>query len=386
MSLTLSQVLVAARDRSPWFHKSRVTDAVCARFLSDKQNEILSAANQIDKQYLAQTATIVVSLGGSNVPGSAGAGTSGGLPGTTDANGNFSTVQQTAGALVEANVTSDAGASVVVSNRVVTSSSATTVASTGAGRTTNQDVGRLAVIVAGAGIGQFREILSNTTDTWTISTGSDGQQWTTRPDTTSMIEIVGPVYASDNAIGAVTGLPATTTSQGYLVKLTAQGVPFIDFTVPLVATIDVGVPLPSMLFPLDGTVWYTDGSSDRLDIVDRQRRFGVGNVPAVYIDSGHVFLVGQTQDWIGVTSLCIRYAPNAPAFTALTDVFLLPDHARPVLVALAAEFMAMRVSALPDVTIDPKPFSAEASRAAQSYRATVLAGKRQRHSRVQELW
>lgn len=385
MSLTLGTIITAARDRSPWFHRSRCTDAVVARYLSDLQNELIGTAVRRDPQYVAQVANVIISLSGNDAPGTVGAGTVGGTPGTTDSDGIFSTQEQTAGALIEAKLTSAEGASVFVADRVVTSAVSTTLTSTGANRTVNQDAQRVLVITAGTGIGQRRTILSNTADTWTISTGSDGQTWATVPDTTSLFDVVEPNYDSDDAATVFTALPATTTTTGYLVRLDAHGIPFIDFTQPLVATMDLGVSLPAMQFPLDATVWFVDGSSCALPIVTAERRFGVAG-HAIYFVGQQLFLAGCQQEWADVQSVAVRYTPIAPPFTALTDTFLIPDHARPALVSKAASFMAMRVAGMPDVQIDPSPHSAEGQRAELLFLASVSAAKRGRGLRTREVW
>lgn len=385
MAITLSAIITAARDKSPHFFRSRITDAVVARHLSDVQNDLLGAAIRRDGQYLAQTANIVLSLSDDSAPGTAGAGTAGGVPGTSDSDGVFSTTESTVGALVEANTTEGGGATRWMTDRVCASATATTITSTGAGRTTNQDVGRVIVITKGTGIGQRREVLSNTASQWAISTGADDQAWETVPDSTSMFDVVTPAYASDNTIGVATAVPSTQTTAGYLVKVTAGGVPYIDFTQPLVATMDASVPLPAMQFPIDGTVWYLDGSKAPLAITDRPRSYGAGG-PTILVDSQAVQLCGEASDWSDVASIALRYAPIAPVFTALTDVFLLPDHARPVLVAKAEAFMALRVAASPDVSIDPTPHLANAQAAERAFLNNVTHAKRGRFSRIQERW
>jgi hypothetical protein len=387
VTLTLGTIVTAARDRSPWFFRTRAPDAIVARHLSDVQNELIGAAVRRDPQYLAQTANIVLNLDGASAPGVAGAGTTGGVPGVVDSLGNFATTQGTAGALVEANVTSATGAGVYVSGRTVSSATLTTITSTGANRAVNQDVGRVVVLTAGTGLGERREVLSNTIDTWTISTGSDNQQWVNSPDTTTLFDVVAPAYGADDAMTVFTAVPSTTSSTGYLVKVSAQGVPFIDFTHPLVATMDAGVPLPAMQFPLDGTVWYNDGSSEPLHICAADQRFNPPRTPAVYVLGQSLYLTGQSNDgWQDVASIALRYTPIAPAFTALTDTFLLPDHARPALIAKAAAFMAVHVSALPDVKMDPSPHLADSQRAETTFLANVSAAKRGRGLRARDVF
>jgi hypothetical protein len=384
VTLTLDTVLTAARDKSPWFHISRITNAILARHLSDVQNELIGAALRRDAQYLAQTANVMVALSDDSAPGTAGAGTVGGVPGSLDDSGGFATLQATAGALIEASTSAAGGATVWVSERVCSAATATTIQSTGAARSVDEDAdgSRVVVITSGVGLGQIREIASNTADTWTVA-----DAWETTPDDSSIFDIVTPEYGADNAAGVVTGLPATSTTQGYLVKLNAQGVPYIDFTTPLVATMDVGVPLPAMQFPIDATVWYTDGTSAECHIVSRHERFG--RAPAILVDSQQVFLVGEDGDWSDVQSVALRYAPVAPAFTALTDVFLLPDHARPVLIAKAEAFMALRVLGMADVSMTPTQLAAHVANSATAERNflnNVTHAKRGRFARVRDRW
>lgn len=386
MSLTLNTIITASRDRSPWFFRTRVTDATLARYLSDAQNELIGAAVRRDPQYLAQTANVVLHVDGSDAPGVVGAGTVGGVPGQSDGAGGFQIASGTAGALIEAGVTSADGASVFVTDRVVTSATSTSVTSTGAGRTVNADIGRVLVITDGAGLGQRRTILSNTATAWTISTGSDGQTWATVPDATSLMSVVAPTYSADDTMTVFTAVPSTTTNVGYLVRLNAQGVPFIDFAAPLVATIDTGVSLPAMQFPLDGTVWFVDGSAGPMNIITADQRFHSQRWPSVYYVGQQLYLAGSQSDWQDVASIALRYTPIAPPFTALTDLFLIPDAARPALVAMASSFMAMRVSGLPDVTIDPRPHQAAAAGATDSFMASVSAAKRGRGMRTREVW
>lgn len=384
MSLTLNDVILAARDRHSAFFYTNVTNAVLARYLSDYQNELIAKAVKIDRQYLAQSAVVSIAI----QSGEFGAGTGVGAPGTSG-DGIYSTSRSGTGAVVETGLTSDEGAAVLISETIVTSATANTLTKAGAARTVNGDVGRAIVITAGADAGETREVLSNTADTWTISTGSDGEQWAVTPDSTSMFMLVQPVLVSDDTAGAVTSLPSVTQNRGYLVKLTAAGVPFIDYADPLIATVEQGVPMPAMqaLLPDLCQSWAQGASQpEPLTITSAQRRFSPENFPAVYTIGQTLYLCGHSVDWAEFASLEIRYTPIAPVFTALTDLFLIPDHARPALVAQAAAFMAIRVAGQSQVTIDPAPFLAMANQAEKDFRGAVLLGKRGRSPRIREVW
>jgi hypothetical protein len=169
VTLTLNEVITAARDRHPAFFYTHVTNAVIARFLTDYQNELIAKAVTRDRQYLAQSAVVSIAI----QSGAVGAGTGYGAPGTST-DDVFSTSRATTGSVIETGLTSDDGASVLISESVVTSATATSLTKTGAARTVNGDIGRLLVITQGTNAGETREVLSNTADTWTISTGSDG--------------------------------------------------------------------------------------------------------------------------------------------------------------------------------------------------------------------
>lgn len=367
MSLTLDAVLVAARDQHPAFHRSRVPHGVLARFLSDYQNVLIGQAGASDPFYCAQTATIALAFDGAHAPGTVGPGTSGGLPAAL-VDEALHVVEQSSGALVTAETEV-----VVYGPKVVTSATASTLTYSGGDRTTNQDAGKVLVIVDGVGLGQRREILSNTATEWTL----DGD-WTTTPTTASLFSVVSVEQAVDETQGVVTDLPATAERRGYLVKLSASGVPYIDYTTPLLATVETGVPLPSMTALLGGTVHYTDGDAGPLCVTSFRERYDPARFPAVYQTGEEVRFCGETSDWEDVASLEVRYAPVAPLFTALTDYFLVPDAAKPCLVAKAAAFMALRLAGQSDLGVDAAAYEAKAQDAEARYLQTVrLSGRAQ---------
>lgn len=344
-----------------------------ARFLSDWQNETISKAVEREKHFMMQSASIVLALDPASAPGTVGAGTSGGLPGAVSSSGALSVSEETTGALVEISGT------VVVAERAVTAATANDISSTGAARTTNQDQNRVVVITAGKGKGQIRSIISNTAAQWVISTGSDGFQWTTIPDTTSEFEIRTAGFSIDNTDAVVTALPSEDTQTGFLVRLNAQGVPYIDYTKPLVASVEHGVQLPSMTALLGGTCRYTNGDSDKLSITSFENRFDPVQWPAVYPAGETVRFCGTSNDWLDVLSLELHYAPIAPDFTALTDYFLLPDSAKPAAVARAAAFMALRVEGTAEeVQIDSGKYEGIAQESEDRFLKTIRLSSRSR--------
>lgn len=377
MSLTLDAVLTAARDRHPAFHRSRVPGAVVARYLTDVQNELIVRAASSEPTFLAQTVSIALHLDSDSAIGTAGAGTADGVPGSVDADGDVSAVQSNAGALVTLGLTSADGATIQVAERAVTSATDTVLTSTGAGRTVNEDIGRILLITAGKGQGQLREIASNTATTWTHTAWSSTTGWVT-PDASSIMQVVAPVYEATEAAGVVTDLPALSTRTGYLVKLSSTGVPTIDYTQPIVASVEDGVPLPAMHTLLGGTIRYSDGDTDELTVTSYARRMDATRSLAVYPVGETIRFCGSAEDWADVISIDALYTPVAPTFTLLTDLFLLPDAARPALVASAAAFMALRVAGTEDVSIDAAAFQALANNAQATYLSSVRLTSRAR--------
>jgi hypothetical protein len=367
----LSEIFTSARDRHRSFHKSRVPDGVLARVLKEYINELIPRAAARDRQYVKQSVQIVFQLGSASAVGTSGAGTTGGFAGVPDGSGGFETVNAPVGSLVTAGVTAAEGATVILDEQVVTSATANSLTCSAVTRSVNADIGKVLVITAGKGVGQRRDVLSNTAHAWTISTGSDGESWATIPDTTSVFALVTPAYTADEAMGVVLDLPASVQTQGYLVKLDANGLPFIDFGTPLVASTDAGVPLPQAFAYLDGTCYYVDGDRDPLAFISESDRYDPPRWPAVYTVGAVLHFAGHRADWLDAASLDIRYVPLQPKFVALTDYVILPDAAMPCLVAKLASFMAAHVNGSAGVVIDPAVHAATAAAAEAAYLSSI---------------
>jgi hypothetical protein len=378
MSVTLGEVITAARDRHPAFHPTRVTNAVFARFLSDFQNELIGRAVARDPGFLAQSLGIALNLDAANAPGTVGAGTTGGLP--ADVIDDALVVsEETAGGLVFPLTSVAEGGVIVVAERVVSVATANTISSTGAGRTVNEDAQRLVHITAGKGLGQVREIASNAAAQWVLTA-----DWDTVPDATSKFTVIAPTIGADETLGVVTALPALSTRRGYLVRLNAQGAPYIDYTQPLSVSVDRGVPLPSMLTPLGGTVRYVGSETDELCLTSYRRRLAPPASPAVYVESGSLYLCGDADEWVDVTSIELRYVPVAPVFAALTDYFLVPDAARPAAIEAAAAFAAGRCEGIEGISLDVDRFDRRALESREAYLGTLRLKKRSQVSTTRE--
>ena len=83
-----------------------------------------------------------------------------------------------------------------VSGATATSGGTKTITDTGAGWSVNTFADDWVEITAGTGSGQFRKILSNTSDTLTV-----GEDWATEPDATSVFDIFTPVLLPARYLG-----------------------------------------------------------------------------------------------------------------------------------------------------------------------------------------
>lgn len=386
MSLTVQAAIDMVRSRHPAFSRYMVPDRALADFFTTEQQRLMSLALMRDRSYLAQSLSIAFDLQRADLdaPGTAGAGTTGGVPGV--AGSPLQAVQATTGAA--AVVTPG---TVFVSDTSITASSATTLTGFAVAWTVNAYTNQLARIVAGKGAGSApRTIASNTATILTVSA-----PWEVTPDTTSVFQVVAPVQTLDGTMAAVTDLPAVNTNRGYLVKLNAQGVPYLDYTTSLVSHVSRGVPLPSYHSVLGGTVRYlasagagwatpqADYGATPLTLVSEAMRYAPPRRPAAYVRGSQLYLIGARSEWDGVESIDLTYVPVPPSFTARTDLFLLPDTAMPCLAARGALFAASRITGIEGVPQPPADILAkEAADAEASFLMTISLTKRARFGRV----
>ena len=371
MALTLNDIVSGVRGMHPAFHRSLVPDATIAKFVTGYQRELVAKGLERDQTFLAQQMSIGFALSDTNAIAGAGVGQR-----PIDAEvGVLSTVNDPVGTAAEIDVS---GSDVVtlVSESVVASATSTTLTKTAAGWTTNAYATKTLVIVSGTGVGQRREIASNTATVATVT-----QAWTTTPDTTSTFVIVDEVIESDTQFGAVAFAPFSSTRLGYMVKVNASGTAYLDYTAPLVGRYDVGIPLPQHYAVIGGTVRLTDDDDNAypVSLVDYQSRFEGHSSFPVYVMGNELFLVGGEEEWADAVSIDLRYVPVPPALTALTSTFLLPDHAYPTLVNGAAFHAGMRVNGMPDVPkIDLNALAAQQAASEEAFLRTVGKNKRNR--------
>lgn len=380
MSLRLSDVIAGVRSRNPAFERHMVPDKSLADFFTTEQQRLVTRALERDRHYLAQSLTVALELSSSNAPGTAGDTTSGGVPAQLSSSGAITVAEETAGSLVT--VETD-GVGTLVNDTDVVSATATTLVGFAAAWVVNAYVGKAVVITAGKGYGQPpRTIASNTANqlTWTDA-------WPVIPDSTSTFKIVSEVLSVDETAGVVTAIPSVSDRTGFLVRLNANGVPYIDYTKPLTVSADKGVPLPSYHSILGGSVRFSDSVSSvvPLKLQSYTDRLNPNGWPAAYVFNQMLFLCGGAADWDSVDGVELHYVPIPPAFAARTDYFLLPDHSYSVLVARGAVFAANRLASLADAPrVALAPLNQEASEAESAYLASIGLTRRARASRMRE--
>jgi len=374
MAITLGTVIVAARDRHPAFHRTRVSDATLARQLGEYQRQLLTKALLRDRSYLAQQASIIFS----NQANSGAA--IGGFPVDVSNSGVVSRSTQPTGYGQE--LRPDLGAT-LVPEFVPASATASSVTKTAAGWTVNAFVGAVLEVTAGTGYGERRTITANTA---TVASWS-----TALPillDTTSLVRIVSIATSVSGEIGVITSLPSQAIRQAYLTKLDASGVAYIDLTDPLYATFDRGIPLPPFKNVLGGSVRFlTQARPVELILITWDARDDWYGWYAAYVMNRQLFLLGGQQDWSTVESIDLRYTPITPALTALTDYFLLPDPAEPVLVAQAAYVAGARVQGLEGISgVDMGLLGMERDEAEKNFLREITAQKQNTTQRIQSVW
>lgn len=374
------------RSRHPAFSRYMVPDKALADFFSTEQQRLMTLAIGRDRSYMTQSLSILFDLtnADADAPGTAGAGTTGGRPGVAGA--SLAAVQATAGAA--ATVTPG---TVFVTDTAVTAATQTTLTGFAVAWAVNAFANLIVRIVAGTGSGTApRSIASNTATVLTVTVA-----WEVAPDTTSIFQVVAPVQTLDGTTAVVTDLPAVNTNRGYLVKLNAQGVPYLDYTASIVAHVSRGIPLPSYHALLGGTVrfsaaagatWSTpqsDYGACQLLLVPEAMRYAPPRRPAGYVRGTQLFLIGSRLEWAVVESIELSYVPVPPSFTSRADLFLLPDTAMPCLTARGALFAASRIYGIDGVPQPPTDLlSQEAALAEASFLNTISLTKRARIGRV----
>ena len=162
---------------------------------------------------------------------------------------------------------------------------------------------------------------------------------------------------------------------------------------PLPSGNPTGIVLPTYKRVLGGTVHLTSNTDNDpeldypLTIVDYSLRLRTRAVYSCWITDNTLFQIGTDSDWEDVGSFDVQYVAEPTSFTALTDLFTLPDSARPCLVARSAYMAGNRIQGLPDVPkFDTSNLADDASEAETAWLADVGGQRKSRTSSVREVW
>lgn len=355
MAFLLGDAVQAVRLRHPAYADATIVPTITlAAEASRLQRSLIEAGIRAYTGFLATTVPIYLALESNNVPGRVAAGSDGGLPvrerdAPLDATAGFAThfdlenADEILGPFV---------------GSVVIGLTTTVVTLTAAARVVNADVAYYIQIVDGPGFGPdaIRSVNSNGVDSWTVD------NFRVDPDNTSVFRLISVVEQElDTDATVITQLPSTRQQAAYLVKLDAQGQPYVDLTTPLVATLREGVPLPPhyMLLGLEAALTVsgrapTANPVTRAPVLrsipiyhgTRRRDPRVCVELAAFVEGDRLFLAGNTTSWCRIPNLLLTFVPIPPPFdttarTVLDTPFLLPDSASEALTA-GLTFLAAR--------------------------------------------
>lgn len=381
MPVTLREVVTAIRLQHPAFGSDTVPNRALGEALGEAQRELALLGYQRRPTFLSQQFSVAFALNTANRAGVVGAATSGGLPSLPDTGGVLGFAEQNVGIAP----VYDLSAPVFLApRRVITGVSVgvstTTLTFQGSPAwTVDAFLGDLCWVTDGPGEGphSLREIVGNTANTIEV----DGVYAVSPVANASVGAVIAVPDQSSTTLGVATGIPGTKISSGYLVKLDSTGTAYLDLTSPVVAQVEVGIPLPPMV-KLLGVECVWNGSSNGplppnvapyrtpVTVVPYALRDSAAPWPSVYQLGSDLFLRGLTQDWVGAQSLDLRYAPIPPMFssgaTALDEYFLLPDFARTALVAWGC-LTAATFAEAKGLTVNLPMFVARQTAATQSF-------------------
>lgn len=360
--MNLGEVIQSVRFRSPAYSNPTVPNRVLLEAATRIQRSLSKAAAQLNRTYLSQSFSIGFDLSTSNLPGTAGNATFGGVPAALDGT-TIETVQATIGSALHYDLTT---AIERVTPRAVgsaTNGPPGTLTDAGSpGWTVNAWAGKLVEILSGPDEGDLQEIASNTASTFTLSPTTAGWQFNL-PTSESTYRIIEVPDIDLTTTGVVTALPGFSNVVGYLVRQDAQGNPYVDYSKPVISKVEDGVTLPPFERIIGGSVILTGlnpvlATSDfpspvalpirEFHLLDYSSRLRTGWYSG-HLLANKLYLHGTSTAWTGVSSLEFRVVPIPPAFTSTAtwadQLFLLPDTAMEVMVAELSVVAAQWASA-----------------------------------------
>lgn len=327
MPLRAGQIIEAARIAHPAFTRAVAPTSICARLLNEVQRRLLMAAHQRNPSYLVRRWPIAL-LPGQDVA-RVGAGASQGAP-----------LQPGAGHLTRRRVNTGslatlAPSTILVSERAASAATATSLQDATAAWAVDAWQNREVEIVDGPGRGQVRRITSNTATTLQVTPAWESGAV---PTAESTYQIREPATEAVAAVSVqMAGVPALEARQGWLVKLDALGVPYLDLAEPVEVPVTVGIPLPPNHHVLQGVVVLRGARSpaerEVLTLTSSAHQLTPPRPYCAYVEGEHLFLCGTAAQWRAVEVIEVPYLPLAPAVSRAEDLLILPDAAEEALVA-----------------------------------------------------
>lgn len=342
MALRAGTIIERARYAHPAFDRAVIPATVAAQFVNEAQRRLLVATHERNAAYLVRRWVIAL-LPGQNIA-QVGAGTNVGAPlveGTVALERR--TVPTGSGA------TMDDPPTVLVGERAVTSAAAGSLSDTTAAWTVNAWMGQAVEIIAGTGAGQVREIASNLANTLFLDPTTP---WETIPDPTSTYRIVVNQEAVTGQVGVAVGeQPSVAQTPSWLVKLDAQGQPYLDLSAPIQVPMTVGIPLPPCYYVNHGLVRFDNdaaypGGSRTLTISTLDAQVAPPTMFSAAVVGQTLQLFRPFEQWRDVRFLELPYCPLAPAVSGADDLLLLPEPAEDALIARVAYRMGNRAKAM----------------------------------------
>lgn len=386
--LTAGGVIEAARLSHPALTRQMVPSSVSLRLVTQVQRRLLLLCHQRNPDYL--TTPFVIALEEGDVA-SLGAGLPGGAPlvqGTT----TLERSATNAGALA----TADPSATVLQGEIPVVTAGPLSLTAT-AVWAVDAFLGMEVVITAGPGEGQRRIIASNTADTLALEPDADdgGGPWATLPTAASMFLIRQPLSEADGEVAVTLGaLPTEGVKQGWLVRLRADGTPYLDLAQPVLVPFTDGIPLPPNyhINPV-GICRLRRGNDATQEQVPFAVTFNASRLAPGAPWSGTVageklFLAAPYGQWRNVAAIELSYLALPPAVARAGDPLMLPDAAEEAMIAGVGAGMALRLHAL-DAVGGQRVYNEVQARAAEFealWVAHVGGAGRAVAGYVQEVW
>jgi hypothetical protein len=339
MALTAGQITASARFYHPAFTPAVIPFSVATEFGNRAQRYLMREIHKRDPSYLVRVWAIRL-LPDQNVA-TVGVGTTGEAP-LIDGTTSLARRTVNTGAVAELDETT----SILQDETPVTGAGPTSLTDAAASWTVDEYAGDIVQIVAGTGAGQVRVVESNTADTLTIPST---QPWTTVPDGTStyLIRVQETEVPGDLSV-QMARVPATAVRQGWLVRLDAAGVPYLDLDSPVSVSYETGIPLPPNDFTDHGAAVLNDPVSTRVQVtkIPPSARWSPPRGYAYWVQGQQLFLSAPYSQWQGVASLEIPYLPIPPKIANDESFLLLPDASEEAMVALVALDMVDRAITL----------------------------------------